>query len=87
MPVQIDHVQVGAFFVTTNQQLRKVTQIAGGRVHYLCKSARIPGRKFDPGHTNANPPLIDSFIPECERLLSETEVRCLRSMNIILPGE
>ena len=92
MPVQINEVQVGAFFVTTTEQLRKVTEIETDaqsrvRVHYLSKSAKIAGREFNFGHTKANPPLIESFISDCDHLLSAAEIAQLRKSNIILSNE
>ena len=92
MPVQSSEVQVGAFFITANDQLRKVTQIetdaqSRDRVHYLSKSAEIENREFNFGHTKANPPLMDSFISDCDHLLSAAEISQLRKSNIILPNE
>lgn len=92
MTVHINEVQIGAFFVTPNQQLRKVTRLetdaqSRTRVHYLSKSANIAGRQFNFGHTIANPPLIDSFITDCDHLLSTAEISQLRASNIILPNE
>ena len=92
MPVQISEVQSGAFFVTATEQLRKVTQIethaqSRTRVHYLSKSAKKPGREFDFGHTKANPPLMESFILDCDHLLSAAEISQLRQANIILPND
>ena len=92
MPVQINEVQVGAFFVTATEQLRKVTQIETDdqsrvRVHYLSKSAKNAGREFNFGHTKANPPLIESFISDCDHLLSAAEISQLRQSNVILPIE
>ncbi|WP_157198120.1 hypothetical protein [Methylomonas sp. DH-1] len=92
MPVQISEVQVDAFFVTSTNQLRKVTQLEiddqqRTRVHYLSKSAGKAGREFNFGHKIANPPLIDNFVADCDHLLSATEISQLRTSNIILPNE
>ncbi|ATG89899.1 hypothetical protein [Methylomonas koyamae] len=92
MPVQISEVQVDAFFVTSTNQLRKVTQLEiddqqRTRVHYLSKSAGIAGREFNFGHIIANPPFIDNFVADCDHLLSATEISQLRTSNIILPNE
>ena len=92
MPVQSSEVQVGAFFITADKQLRKVTQIetdaqSRDRVHYLSKSANIANRQFNFGHTKENPPLMDSFISDCDRLLSTLDILQLRKSNIILSNE
>jgi hypothetical protein len=92
MPVQRCDVQAGAFFITANQQLRKVTQIetdaqSRERVHYLSKSARIASHEFNFGHITTNPPLMDSFISDCDHLLSALEISQLRDSNIILLNE
>jgi hypothetical protein len=92
MPVQRCDVQVGAFFITASKQLRKVTKIetdlqSRERVHYLTKSARIASREFNFGHLATNPPLMDSFITDCDHPLSATEISGLRVSNIILPNE
>lgn len=92
MPVKRITVQVGAFFITAKDQLRKVTQIetddqSRDRVHYLSKSAKIANREFNYGHTKENPPLMDSFISDCDHQLSDAEVSQLRNSNIILPNE
>lgn len=92
MPVQSSEVQVGAFFITTSHQLRKVTQVetdaqSRERVHYLSKSAKIENREFNFGHTKANPPLMESFVSDCDHLLSAAEISQLRNSNIILPSE
>lgn len=92
MPVQSSEVQVGAFFITASEQLRKVTQVetdaqSRERVHYLSKSAKIANREFNFGHMKANPPLMDSFISDCDHLLSAAEISQLRKSNIILPNE
>jgi hypothetical protein len=92
MPVKASEVTVDAFFITTNKQLRKVTEIVpaektGTRVHYLRKSAIIPGRKFEFGSTKAKPPLLKNFIAVCDHVLSEEDVNELRQKNIILQDE
>ena len=92
MSVQCSEVQVGAFFITASDQLRKVTQVetdthSRERLHYLSKSAKIENREFNFGHTKANPPLMDSFISDCDHLLSAAEISQLRKSNIILPNE
>ena len=92
MPVQRSEVQVGAFFITTSDQLRKVTQIeidaqSRERVHYLSKSANIESREFNFGHTKACPPLMDNFISDCDHLLSAVEILQLRESNVILLTE
>lgn len=92
MAVHIGEVQIGAFFVTLTQQLRKVTQLdtddqARTRVHYLSKSANISDSQFNFGHTKANPPLIDSFLADCDHRLSAAEILQLRASNIILLDE
>jgi len=92
MPVQSSDVQVGTFFITAKDQLRKVTQIetdalSRDRVHYLSKSATIANREFNFGHTEANPPLMESFISDCDHLLSAAEISRLRDSNIILSNE
>lgn len=92
MPVQVSEVQVGAFFVTTTEQLRKVTKIetdaqSRDRVHYSSKSAKIVGREFNLGHTKATPPLIENFIIECDHVLSTAEISQLRQSNVILSSE
>jgi hypothetical protein len=92
MPVQVSEVQVGAFFITSSEQLRKVTQIETDdqsrvRVHYLSKSAKIAGRQFNFVPTKANPPLIGSFISDCDHVLSEVDISQLRQSNVILSNE
>lgn len=92
MPVQRNQVQVGAFFITTSDQLRKVTQIetdaqSRERVHYLSKSTNYPNREFNYGGTKANPQLMDNFIMDCDHLLNDEEILQLRRSNIILSNE
>lgn len=92
MPVQSSEVQIGAFFITPNDQLRKVTKItideqSRTQVHYLSKSAKIQGRAFSFAATKAKPPLMDTFISDCDHLLSDLEIKTFRTQKIILDDE
>lgn len=92
MPVPTSSVQVGEYFITATDQLRKVTNLSKDaqgrdRVHYLSKSAKIMGRQFDFGHTISNPPLLDTFANGCDKQLSAADVDNLRKNGIILSGE
>lgn len=92
MPIQPNQVQVGSFYVTPTDQLRKITEITTDdknrkRVHYVCKSAKKPGHAFGFTGTKSNPALLETFIAKCDRMLDQDEVRQLRKDNIILQNE
>lgn len=92
MPVSTSSVQVGQYFATATDQLRKVTKLdqddqGRDRVHYLSKSAKIVGRRFNFGHTIANPPLLETFAIDCDRQLSLADVDDLRKNGILLASE
>lgn len=92
MAVQEAQVKVGAFFMTLTDQLRKVTALEKdeqqrNRVHYLSKSGKISGRNFEFGHNKSNPPLLATFVNDCDRLLSDQEITKLKIDNIILADE
>lgn len=92
MPVSISSVNVGEYFTTSTEQLRKVTALdkddqGRDRVHYLSKSAKIENRKFEFAHTIANPPLLDTFANDCDKHLNAAEVAALRESRIILADE
>lgn len=92
MAVPQQSVKAGEYFVTATHQLRKVTKLdkddqGRDRVHYLKKSVLIKGRKFDFGHTIANPPLLDTFVNDCNKQLNATEVSEYRKAGIILSAE
>ena len=90
MPTRATEVKAGAYF-KKGPQLRKVikrTRDKRGRVrvHWVGKSVRIKNSRFGYGHTIANPPLLSTFISQCDRL-SGAEVAHLRKAGIILRGE
>jgi len=90
--IQESEVQVGAFFMTSTDQLRKVTKLdkdeqERDRVHYLSKSGKIANRAFGFGHSISSPPLLPTFINDSGRLLSDDDIAKLRSANIILKDE
>ena len=92
MPVPASSIQVGEYFITATDQLRKVTKLdqddqGRDRVHYLSKSAKIARRGFNSGHANANPPLLDTFASDCDKQLNASEVADLRKSGIILANE
>ena len=92
MSVLEGDVQVGAFFMTATQQLRKVTEIETDdqnrmRIHYLCKSAKKSGYAFGFGSTKDNPPLLETFIAACESKLSDSEVEQLHQTDVLLSNE
>lgn len=72
MAINTADVVIGGEYITDNEQLRKVTEITQDdegrtRVHYDCKSANFPNRPWEPCHTKANPPLLDTFANDCVR--------------------
>ena len=92
MAITSTQVHSGGFYTTAAGQLRKVADLeidsdGRTRVRYLSKSARIPNRQFDPIHTIKNPPLLDTFVEDCDKELSEPEVEQLRREHIILVDE
>ena len=92
MTIEKSQVQVGNFFMTPSDQLRKVTKLVKDdkkrtRVHYLCKSGKIANREFVFGPNKSNPPLLATFVKACDRLLSAAELRQLRIAKVITSGE
>ncbi|MGJ7500712.1 hypothetical protein ACSFBF_10175 [Variovorax sp. ZT5P49] len=92
MAITSAQVHSGGFYTTAAGQLRKVTDLeidpeGRTRVRYLSKSARIPNREFDPTHTIKNPPLLDTFVEDCDKELSESDVALLRREHIVLADE
>jgi len=53
----------------------------------LSKSASIADREFNFAHTKTNPPSMESFISDCDHLLSSAEISRLRDSNILFPNE
>lgn len=79
---------VDDLFQTANEQLRKVTKVETDsegrtRVSYVAKSAKIPGRNFEPGHTLAKPPLLEDFLSQCNQKLGEEDLRDLKARGIL----
>jgi len=75
MAISSSDVVVGGEYITETKQLRKVTQIIQDdeghtRVHYECKSANFPKRPWEPCHTLANPPLLDTFVKDCDKKIN-----------------
>ncbi|MBT9154990.1 MAG: hypothetical protein DDT39_01680 [Firmicutes bacterium] len=92
MAIQESQVKAGAYFITSTDQLRKVSAVdhdehGGKRVHYLSKSKNFIGRKFEIAHTKANPPKIETFLADCDHELVGDELEGLRKANVILSGE
>ena len=92
MPIQESQVKSGSYFITSTDQLRKVTAVdhddSGGKhVHYLSKSKNFCGREFGPAHTQANPPKIETFLADCDHELTDAELEDLRKTNVILSSE
>ncbi len=94
MVINEDDVESGAFFINHSNppQLRKVTAVVtddkgNKRVEYLSKSSVIRGRDFDPGHTRSNPPLMDTFIADCEKRLTSEEVQDLLKSGVLSEDE
>lgn len=92
MAVRADEAMIGTFFVTANQELRKVVRVTTDgqgcpRVWFQCKSAVAPNRPFLFGHTQANPPTLVDFIAQCDHRLSWAELGALRERGILLSGE
>lgn len=91
MPIEPKDVKVGAIFITSTNQLRKVDFIKQDnneiRVHYISKSANFKNRKFQGGPTNKNPPLMDKFITDCKEILSPAQITQFRRKGIILSDE
>lgn len=94
MSINENDVESGAFFINHSNppQLRKVTAVVkdekgNKRVEYISKSAVIPGRDFNPGHTKSNPPLMNTFIADCERRLTSEEVQELLISGVLCEDE
>ena len=72
--------EVGSIFETDSGQLRQIVGIATDnhgriRISYNSKSAKIPGKDFEPGHTKANPPIDATFKNESGRMLTDEEIQ------------
>jgi hypothetical protein len=83
---------VGALFVTTDQELRKVLLVRAddhGRtvVWYQSKSATVPNRPFLLAHPQSDAPTLDEFVAQCAQCLSWTESCRLRERGILLECE
>ena len=88
MPVSIESISVGDYFITSTQQLRLVFKIdkdKKGRscVHYYAKSASYIGTPFELLHQPSRPPLMTSFARDCFRRLNVEDIARLRAKNII----
>lgn len=91
MPTAKD-VKKGAYFKTNTGQLRKVTDVTKDEsgtqhVHYVAKSATLKNRKFEPAHTKANPPTMDTFLNDCGDIVSNDDLAVLRKTNVLTEGE
>lgn len=75
MAISADDVIVGGEYITEKKQLRKVTKITTDnegriRVNYECKSANFPDRAWEFCHTIENPPLLSTFVEDCDRKIN-----------------
>jgi len=91
MSILESQVIVGGYYYA-NKQLRKIQSIGlddkgRTRVKYLSKSALIPKRSFARAATNANPPLLATFLSACSACLDSAEIQRLRNEGILLNGE
>jgi hypothetical protein len=92
MAVRADEVQEGAFFVTADQELRKVFRLVTdehGRTHvwYQCKSAIVANRPFLFGHSRTDAPSLEDFAAQCDHRLSRASLREFRERGILLEFE
>ena len=96
MAIEESQVKVGAYFITSTNQLRKVCAVdhddnGGKRVHYLSKSKskskKFSSRKFEIAHTKANPPKIEAFLADCDHELVGAELEELPKASVILSDE
>lgn len=92
MAIRADEVMIGSYFVTADQELRKVVRVVTderGRTHvwYQCKSATTAGQPFLLGHTQADPPTLEVFIAQCDHPVGWAELGRLRERGILLQHE
>jgi len=87
-----EDIEIGCYYVTSTDQLRKVVEIkpdskGRSRVIYLVKSMKIENKAFGHQGTKYNPILLDNFAKFCLRKLTKQEVDDLRKKGILLAGE
>lgn len=91
MPVSIESIRVGEYFITPTNQLRLVFKIDKDKkdrscVHYYAKSAKYIGTPFELIHHPSRPPLLTTFARDCFRRLTAEDIAKLRVKKIIAPG-
>ena len=70
MAINVNDVVVGGIYKTSNNQERRITSIANGRVHYESRGGNVKNQ-WSPGHTKSNPPSIQNFADACEEVVSK----------------
>lgn len=88
MPIRINEIKVGDYYLTDTNQLKVVTKITKdikGRdcVHYSAKCATMADAPFQQLHYTARPPLIETFAKGVCRHLCSDEVQALKNKKII----
>jgi hypothetical protein len=92
MPVRIDQIKIGGYYLTETNQLRLITRIAQDKkgrhcVHYVAKSVTIANAPFQQTHYDGRPPLITTFAKSAYRRLRDEEIEELKNRKIIPRGQ
>ena len=76
MPISEANVTVDGVYITSTDQLRKVTRIEDGKVHYWSAGANTKN-PWNYGHSKAGPPSMDAFVHAVDRKLDDKEIATL----------
>jgi hypothetical protein len=88
MPVLEIEVVKDAIFIA-GKQLRKVSEIEGGHVHYLSKGTKPkhPFEQWGGGHPASSPPKLDTFIGAVDHLLTAAEIDEFITEGVLIPAD
>jgi hypothetical protein len=87
MAISADQLVQGRIYITAGEQLRMITSMSGGKVHYQSKSAKQPNRSWDEGQLAANAPSVETFCADVDHRLTLAELETLIASGVLTAAD
>ena len=87
MAISADQLVQGRIYITGGEQLRMITSVSGGKVHYQSKSGKQPNRPWDEGQLATNAPSVETFCADVDHRLTLAELETLIASGVLTAAD
>lgn len=87
MAISADQLVQGSIYITAGEQLRKITGMRGGKVHYQSKSGKEPNRPWDEGQLATHAPSVETFCADVDHRLTLAELETLIATGVLTAAD